>query len=81
MLSNPLHLLARLPAPVQILVTGTFINKVGTFIVPFLTLVLLREFHLTETQAGALLFAYGVGPSSPSWSGEPSPTGWAGGAP
>ncbi|HEY6546763.1 MAG TPA: MFS transporter [Vicinamibacteria bacterium] len=61
MLSNPLHLLARLPAPVQILVTGTFINKVGTFIVPFLTLVLLREFHLTETQAGRLLFAYGVG--------------------
>jgi MFS family permease len=60
-LENPFRLLARLPPPVRILVTGTFINKVGTFIVPFLTLVLLREFHLTETEAAGLLFAYGIG--------------------
>jgi MFS family permease len=61
LLENPLRLLARLPVPVRILVAGTFINKVGTFIVPFLTLVLLREFHLSETEAARLLFAYGVG--------------------
>jgi MFS family permease len=60
-LENPFRLLARLPGPVRVLVTGTFINKVGTFIVPFLTLVLLREFHLTETEAAGLLFAYGIG--------------------
>jgi MFS family permease len=60
-LENPFRLLKQLPGPVRLLVTGTFINKVGTFIVPFLTLVLLREFHLTETQVGRLLFAYGVG--------------------
>jgi len=60
-LENPLKLLARLPAPVRLLVTGTLINKVGTFIVPYLTLVLLREFHLTESQAAELFFAYGFG--------------------
>jgi MFS family permease len=60
-LENPLRLLARLPGPVRLLVAGTFVNKVGTFIVPFLTLVLLREFHLTEARAAWLLFAYGVG--------------------
>lgn len=58
---NPLRLLARLPAPVRLLVTGTLINKVGTFIVPFLTIVLLREFRLSETEAAKLLFAYGAG--------------------
>ncbi len=61
MLENPLRLLARLPAPVRLLVTGTLINKVGTFIVPFLTIVLLREFRLSETEAAELLFAYGAG--------------------
>jgi MFS family permease len=33
----------------------------GSFIVPFLTIVLRREFHLTEAQVGWLLLAYGVG--------------------
>jgi MFS family permease len=61
MLESPLRILARLPAPVRLLITGTLINKVGTFIVPYLTIVLLREFHLTETEAAELLFAYGAG--------------------
>jgi MFS family permease len=60
-LENPLRLLRGLPAPVRLLVTGSLINKVGTFIVPYLTLVLLREFHLTESEAAALFFAYGAG--------------------
>jgi MFS family permease len=60
-LESPLRILARLPGPVRILVTGTLINKAGTFIVPYLTLVLLRDFHLTEVQAAELLFAYGAG--------------------
>jgi MFS family permease len=58
---NPLRILARLPAPVRLLITGTLINKVGTFIVPFLTIVLLKEFRLSETEAAELLFAYGAG--------------------
>jgi MFS family permease len=60
-LESPLRVFARLPGPVRLLVAGTLINKAGTFIVPYLTLVLLREFHLTQTQAARLLFAYGIG--------------------
>lgn len=58
---NPLPILARLPPVVRLLVAGTFINKVGSFIVPFLTIVLRREFHLGERQVGWLLLAYGAG--------------------
>jgi MFS family permease len=61
MLESPLKLLARLPGPVRLLVTGSLINKVGTFIVPYLTIVLFREFHLSEPQVAALLSAYGAG--------------------
>jgi MFS family permease len=58
---NPIPILARLPLVVRILIAGTFVNKVGSFIVPFLTIVLRREFHLTEGQVGWLLLAYGTG--------------------
>lgn len=61
MLFNPVPILARLPPVVRLLIAGTFINKVGSFIVPFLTIVLRREFHLSEKQVGWLLLAYGVG--------------------
>jgi MFS family permease len=60
-LDNPLTLLARLPAPVRLLVTGSLINKVGTFIIPYLTIVLTRDFHLSATETAELLFAYGAG--------------------
>jgi MFS family permease len=58
---NPIPILLRLPPVVRLLVAGTFINKVGSFIVPFLTIVLRREFHLEERQVGLLLLAYGAG--------------------
>ncbi len=61
MLENPWKLLARLPGPVRLLITGTLINKAGTFIVPYLTIVLFREFRLAETQVAELLSAYGAG--------------------
>jgi MFS family permease len=60
-LENPIRLLARLPGSVRLLLAGTLINKAGTFIVPYLTIVLLRDFSLTETEAARLLFAYGAG--------------------
>lgn len=60
-MESPLAILARLPGPVRLLVTGSLINKVGTFIVPYLTLVLLRDFHLAEREAAELLAAYGIG--------------------
>jgi MFS family permease len=61
MLRNPVALLRGLPPTVRILVAGTFVNKLGTFVIPFLTIVLKREFHLSSTQVGALVMAYGAG--------------------
>jgi MFS family permease len=61
MLKNPVVLLRGLPLTVRILVAGTFINKLGSFIIPFLTIVLKREFGLSGAQVGALVMAYGAG--------------------
>jgi MFS family permease len=61
MLESPLRIVGRFPRPVRLLLVGTLVNKLGTFIIPYLTLVLLRDFHMREGQAARLLFAYGVG--------------------
>ena len=61
MLRNPVVLLRGLPATVRVLVAGTFINKLGSFIIPFLTIVLKREFRLSGTEVGTLVMAYGAG--------------------
>ena len=61
MLENPLRVIGRFPRPVRLLIVGTLVNKLGTFIVPYLTLILLRDFHMREVEAARLLFAYGVG--------------------
>ncbi len=61
MSANPLRIVARFPRPVRLLLLGTLVNKLGTFIVPYLTLVLLRDFRMAEGQAALLLFAYGAG--------------------
>lgn len=58
---NPLPALRRLHPTVRLLVAGTFVNKLGTFIIPYLTLVLRREFGLADDEVGRLLFAYGAG--------------------
>jgi MFS family permease len=60
-LTNPVRLLAALPPPARLLVIGTFVNKLGTFILPYLTLVLQREFRLKPAQVGLLMAAQGVG--------------------
>jgi MFS family permease len=61
MLESPLRIVGRFPRPVRVLLVGTLVNKLGTFIVPYLTLVLLRDFHLGEVEAAELIFAYGAG--------------------
>ncbi len=61
MSANPLRIVAGFPRPVRLLLAGTLVNKLGTFIVPYLTLVLLRDFHMPEREAGYLIFAYGAG--------------------
>jgi MFS family permease len=48
------------PRPVWILFAGTFINKFGTFVVPFLALHLTRLGY-TAGEAGLGLVAYGAG--------------------
>ena len=58
---HPVRILRALPAPVRLLVAGTFVNKLGGFIVPYLTLVLRKDFHLQDAEVGALLMAYGAG--------------------
>ena len=58
---NPLIIVRRFPRPVRLLLFGTLVNKLGTFIVPYLTLVLLRDFRMAEGDAALLLFAYGAG--------------------
>lgn len=52
--------LQALPRPVWVLFAGTFINKFGAFVVPFLTLYLLRQGY-SVGQAGLAVGAYGLG--------------------
>ena len=52
--------LRALPRPAWVLFFGTFLNKFGAFVVPFLTLYLTREGY-TITEAGIAVGAYGVG--------------------
>jgi MFS family permease len=61
MSANPLRILARFPRPVRLLLAGTLVNKLGTFIVPYLTLVLLRDFRMAPREAALLIFAFGAG--------------------
>jgi MFS family permease len=60
-LENPLRILGRLPPAVRLLVWGTLVNKLGTFIFPYLSLVLLRDFGMSAGRAGLLLTSYGLG--------------------
>lgn len=52
--------LRSLPAPAWILFGGTFINRFGTFVMPFLVIYLTREGY-TPAQAGIALSFYGAG--------------------
>lgn len=58
---NPYRVVLGFPRPVKLLIAGTLVNKLGSFIVPYLTLVLLRDFRMAEAEAAWLLFAYGAG--------------------
>lgn len=52
--------LRSLPRPVWILFGGTFINRFGSFIMPFLVFYMTREGY-TAAQAGIAVSAYGLG--------------------
>jgi len=48
------------PRPVWVLFVGVFLNKFGTFVVPFLTIYLTRR-GFSATEAGLAIGAYGAG--------------------
>ncbi len=52
--------LRALPRPAWVLFGGTFINRFGTFVMPFLALYMTRE-GFTPTQAGFAVSSYGAG--------------------
>jgi MFS family permease len=60
-----LHLLVPdfrgLPRPFWVLFAGTFVNRVGGFVLIFLAIYLTEVRGLTPAQAGAVVAAYGVG--------------------
>ncbi|PYQ14631.1 MAG: hypothetical protein DMF80_12255 [Acidobacteria bacterium] len=61
MIESPLALMRRLPRAVQLLVAGAFVNRLGGFIVPYLAIVLRREFRLSPADVGLLMTSYGIG--------------------
>jgi len=61
MLASPLTLFRRLPPAVRLLITGALVNRLGGFIVPYLAIVLRREFRLSPSEVGLLLTCYGAG--------------------
>ena len=50
-----------LPRPFWALFLGTFINRCGGFVVPFLSLYLTQARHLSPSQAGLVVATYGAG--------------------
>jgi len=52
--------LRQLPAPVWVLFGGTFVNRFGTFVMPFLALYLTRR-GFSTAQAGIAISTYGLG--------------------
>jgi MFS family permease len=46
---------------VRLLVWGTLVNKLGTFIFPYLSLVLMRDFGMSPARAGLLMTCHGLG--------------------
>lgn len=52
--------LKSLPRPAWILFGGTFLNKFGTFVIPFLTLYMTRQGY-SIAEAGMAISAYGLG--------------------
>ena len=60
-MEGPLSLVRRLPPTVQLLVAGTLVNKLGSLIVPYLSIVLQREFAAPESTIGLLMLGYGAG--------------------
>ena len=53
--------LARLPRGIWVLSGTALVNRVGSMVMPFLTLYLTESLGLKPSRAGFLVFQYGVG--------------------
>lgn len=58
---NSLDRYLSLPRAVHVLCVGSFINRAGTFLVPFLTIYLTQRLHYGESFATLCMGAYGLG--------------------
>jgi MFS family permease len=61
--------LRELPRPVWFLLAGSFVNRFGSFVLPFLALYLTHHRGYTAAQAGLALSAYGIGSVSAAAAG------------
>lgn len=59
-MASLLHNLRSLPRPAWVLFAGTFVNRFGTFVMPFLAIYLTRQGY-SATQAGLAISVYGAG--------------------
>ena len=59
---DSLSVFLALPRLARLMVFGTFINNMGSFIGPFLALILVQKFHMEPARAGGVLsmFAFGT---------------------
>ena len=53
--------LRALPPAAWVLFAGTFVNRLGTFVLPFITLYLTTQQHYSIPQAGLAVAMYGIG--------------------
>jgi MFS family permease len=60
MSSGTLATIKKLPRPMWALFAGAFVNRFGSFVIPFLTLYLTHGGY-SATQAGAVVSLYGIG--------------------
>ena len=61
MSGGTLATLRSFPRPFRVLLAGVVVNRLATFIIPFLTLVLTRDHGFSAAGAGAVILAYGAG--------------------
>ncbi len=50
-----------LPRAYWLLFIGTLVNRIGGFVVPFLTLYLANQRHIPISQAGLIVSLFGAG--------------------